>query len=559
MVCPSTDDSSEVDANLHRTYYHGRHARSWSTLDAVAIYHIAQLLFPASAGLLDSSLRSGLDSPWCRLLKQKVALASVCRHWRDVTLAFIYRDLSLRRVKHVFAFAETLECHSGVAPGYASFVRSLTITCFVPEDLDYKYSVCVAQILGYCVQLEHLTFGPSAISVPTPHRYLSRRQVATPTFLPPLNGSLDLILQSIAPRLTSLHIHDTIDYLHLCTQECCGVQLLRACQKLVSLSLPLAPRGTPAAKARNTMIASYSHLRFDNLEELHVFVIDFALAAMVTWQLPRLRRVILHTDDRITERFGVEIVIPNLGAFFDLYGPRIQELVMDSDSCLPLRIFQDTPSFRPYSSMTYLQCPAMFWKVWDTHLDLSTDPAFGRLRVDLWSYLHFNEEVQRNLSHIQFGDEEVGADSLNINAKGNIRFLDHRLADYSGLAEAIRPSRPFEKDSESPSRSAALPVVHNFFGLHVIESSWALMRLDTAWDLCELRNAKAHGGAIWRIFKFFALDKLSHLDSLDRDSEFRVNTDRYVDMSSPADEEALDDEDTSDSDFEGSIQPKREV
>jgi len=62
----------------------------------------------------------------------KKSLVLVCQQWREAVLPFLYRNVVLRRVGQVVAFARTLQSSSLVV---APLVHSVSFTLFVPNYL----------------------------------------------------------------------------------------------------------------------------------------------------------------------------------------------------------------------------------------------------------------------------------------------------------------------------------------------------------------------------------------------------------------------------------------
>lgn len=86
-------------------------------------------------GILDYSLLYGPHSGWLRMIRTLKSVALVCKSWHAAVLPLLYRNVVLRRVGQIAAFARTIRS----APRtIAPYVRSLTLCSGTPFlGIDY--------------------------------------------------------------------------------------------------------------------------------------------------------------------------------------------------------------------------------------------------------------------------------------------------------------------------------------------------------------------------------------------------------------------------------------
>ena len=167
--------------------------RSWSEIDLIALDVILENTFHYTT-LLDPSLSCGPISLWAKALRHKVAMTSLCKHWRLAALPHLYHTIVLRRVGQVFAFADTVR-----STEYACFVRSITFICHVPDAVRSAYRRVVLDILDRCNNIAHLTFGPTCVAV-------RAVQDLTKT---PFDNVLAASILHVLPKLATFRILDS--------------------------------------------------------------------------------------------------------------------------------------------------------------------------------------------------------------------------------------------------------------------------------------------------------------------------------------------------------------
>ncbi|KAF8891742.1 hypothetical protein BD779DRAFT_1468673 [Infundibulicybe gibba] len=105
--------------------------------------------------LLDPSLGSGPESPWCQALRMSKSFVAVNKSWNAVGTPFLYEHIVLRRVGQVVALRRTL--HES-AKNLAALVKSLDVRCYVLEDYKPLFDKSMLMIFQQCNDLSSFTF-----------------------------------------------------------------------------------------------------------------------------------------------------------------------------------------------------------------------------------------------------------------------------------------------------------------------------------------------------------------------------------------------------------------
>ncbi|KAJ6536822.1 hypothetical protein B0H19DRAFT_1240692, partial [Mycena capillaripes] len=107
------------------------------------LHQIFFLVLPPE-DMLNPSLHCGPDSAWCHAMVAK--RVSVCKAWYWAAALFLYRDISLRRVRQVGALHQTLTAK----PALGTFVRSINLVCYVPPSYCQSVGPDMEEIVRYC-------------------------------------------------------------------------------------------------------------------------------------------------------------------------------------------------------------------------------------------------------------------------------------------------------------------------------------------------------------------------------------------------------------------------
>ncbi|KAJ7910484.1 hypothetical protein B0H13DRAFT_2012194, partial [Mycena leptocephala] len=146
--------------------------------------------------LLDPSLSCGPYSAWCNSMVTKRSLVLVSKAWYEAGIDLLYRSIFIRRVIAIETLLATLTDN----PRLGSFVRNLTIMCFVPRIYRAAIHPDLTQILNFC---------------PT---------VKIFNHLPPFPPPKPFPFPALPSTVTSLKlsIHDTLSAIYGTLQQCCA-------------------------------------------------------------------------------------------------------------------------------------------------------------------------------------------------------------------------------------------------------------------------------------------------------------------------------------------------
>ena len=201
--------------------------------------------------LTDLATSFSPNSLWCQVLQQKLSLLSVCWAWYRIGVAFLYEDVSIRRIYQLGNLLRTLEFSD--SSYLKDLIKTLNVHCFVPRLFRGVFKMQLAQLLKICPRLTSFSH-------------------TSPCYPPSLAA-----LPSLPPTLTHLELGEEIDPSAL--QEI----LQSLSTNLVSLSIYI------------TDLHDSNSYSFPRLESLS-FVIGIArweLRSEVRWELPRLRYLTL--------------------------------------------------------------------------------------------------------------------------------------------------------------------------------------------------------------------------------------------------------------------------
>ena len=165
---------------------------------AIALRCIFDYLVPPP-GILEYSLSYGARSGWCCMIRTLKSVALVCTSWHEAVLPLLYRDVVLRRVGQVAAFARTI-CSSPET--FVAHVRSLTICCMVPDRWVSVTRRFLERIVEGCTRLDTLSFQGT---FPLTEMFELEDTVQSESSTRSENNSA---LVSILHRVSSLHLFD---------------------------------------------------------------------------------------------------------------------------------------------------------------------------------------------------------------------------------------------------------------------------------------------------------------------------------------------------------------
>lgn len=213
-----------------------------------------------------------------------------------------------------------------------------------------------------------------------------------------------------------------------------------------------------------------STLRFNFLEEITFRHPDlcFALSSMSSWSLPRLKRVNLVDDSWFMYSPGLDKrrqpTTKMFTRFFSAHAATIKELAFSPRYSIPIQEAVKTVIHLLRSSLEYVVLPLTWQQIPEILSILPVDDNPTRIHVDLWGFRH-------SLQHPQYSDRDIanflfGADKDQL--RPNVRILDATLSHIWGLI------RYFPHTGRPPLDS---PMVHNHFGVHIVDTHFALFPL----------------------------------------------------------------------------------
>ena len=426
--------------------------KSWANIDTIALQSILDEAV-AFQDLLDPSLHVAGDSPWCKLLRWKKGILAVCRHWHPVALPLLYRDVVLRRVGQVFAFAETLSSDN---TDYRSLVRSIQLSCWVPEDVRQLYQQCVLSVVMQCPNLKALTFGISGA-------YTKHASEYGPAY----DYALFDMLRDILPKLTVLRIYDDINLYRTSSLTYPPTIFGNGFPNLVSLCIPLAARDS---HPDDSWLSSYSSMRFDKLEEISVRhnSIGQHFGVLASWHMPRFKRLLVNFPWPYEV---ARIVSPSaLVQFFAAYGPQLRELLFDAHYSYTEESI--LVALRLCTSLTYFSFP-LAWSFANRVFDIFQDgQETCRTHFDIWV-----KSTCRSMARCR---SLVRTDSEGRRyLRQNVRLIDVSLSRLQGFPLCFPPT--LQSDSTNIYH-------HNLFGIPIVETSVAICQSSFSW-FCGGRDA----------------------------------------------------------------------
>ncbi|PIL34466.1 hypothetical protein GSI_03242 [Ganoderma sinense ZZ0214-1] len=399
--------------------------------------------------LLDPVSSRGTNSPWTRAMTAKATLAEVNRRWHSVSLGLLYEEACLRRPAQVRSLSDSLLEH----PDRHHLLKTVIVDC--PADAAEDRTVVfrgLAQILTRCTRLRTLIFTDALFS------------------------------KDVKPKLQGLDLM----FLFRDPHEICQYEIPTTLVVFIesALSRTLArfehwPEGGTTFYTRHSMawpLGRFTHsphltslaIHIDNpaaldsivltsLEELdlsrdYVTPRDWDRSKyFLSWQLPRLRRLVLPVMTNIHERF------------LKRFGARITYLEFRDHLNLAPRYPWGPPT--PPTDHIHL-CPSLRHLVFqaDVHTtSLPPLPAHATLAyIDVWLFSPAGR-LRHDLLAARAG--KMAERDVRL---GNVRVLDRALHDIPGLAELFPPWTP----------AAELPSVHAIPGLSITHAPWGVYRSD---------------------------------------------------------------------------------
>lgn len=95
------------------------------------------------------------ETPWLNALRLQKALLLVCKDWHAAALPYIYRHVMLPTAGQVLAFSYSLRWDT--LNHRTNYVRSLTMSGFVPDRLASQVNTAVSYIITRCASLQRLS------------------------------------------------------------------------------------------------------------------------------------------------------------------------------------------------------------------------------------------------------------------------------------------------------------------------------------------------------------------------------------------------------------------
>lgn len=106
-------------------------------------------------GMLGHSLSAVSESPWNRSIAALKSLPLVCKAWHAVAFPLLYRNVVIRRVGQLPAFARTIRSSPQT---FACHVRPLVVSCHVPEAYVAVIRQSLADVFALCPNLDSVSF-----------------------------------------------------------------------------------------------------------------------------------------------------------------------------------------------------------------------------------------------------------------------------------------------------------------------------------------------------------------------------------------------------------------
>lgn len=380
-------------------------------------------------------------------------MTSLCRHWRLAALPHLYCTVVLRRVGQVFAFADTLR-----STEYACLVRSITLICYVPNAVRTAYRRVVLDILDRCSNLAHLTFGPTCIAV-------CAVQDLTKA---PFDNVLAASILHVLPKLATFRI---LDSAFTWDPETAFPAFLLSLSRVVKLELPLS-----VLCHDSTSASEYSNIHLQSLEEITISPYNFhVLELLASWQLPRLSRVYVSDEVCDPSRARARRAQSALKGFTDAHAKSITQLMFQP--CLFYRAH--STHLVPYSAIAPLRDSLRYIALLSDRVQmdkirdiLPVDESPPRLHIDVW--LPGHQPSHHNCDDVMAAWLHSKAPDGTTKLRSNVRVVDGSLCHTPGILQELPPRLLAGRDQLLHS-----PLLHDFLGLQVVETSYALLELGT--------------------------------------------------------------------------------
>ncbi|KAG6825111.1 hypothetical protein H0H92_004668 [Tricholoma furcatifolium] len=119
--------------------------------------------------LPDSSLSSGLNSPWYQSQKTKLSISTVCKSWHAVGIEFLYENIVFQHLAQLPAFLRTLVT---AREKYQHLIKGITVHTLVTPQYGASFTKYLQDILDKCLSLRRFSFLspcalPSTAALPT--------------------------------------------------------------------------------------------------------------------------------------------------------------------------------------------------------------------------------------------------------------------------------------------------------------------------------------------------------------------------------------------------------
>ncbi|TCD60749.1 hypothetical protein EIP91_009602 [Steccherinum ochraceum] len=334
------------------------------------------------------------------------------------------------------------------------------------------YTSAVSEIVTRCPHITKLAFGPTFIGFPS----LRDQQIPLNTDMA-FDYQLYDHLRDIFPQLTAWIIWDDCFPPGTTPPTYPPMQMLDQMPNLVYLDVPLGPLFTRATSG-TTPSLEYPPLSLPYLEDMTVCHDDLhlALEPLSKWQLPRLRRINLQDRAWYGNAYPAGNDVRRLPsaaaitAFCRAHSATMKKFTLSCRYTLKAQDVVLSAIKHLAASLEYVVLP-LAWpqEAIDAILSLlPIDEKPDQLHVDLWgphpypSPDPFGHELRcrKAGNHLLVGGEG--------RLRPNVRILDPTLSYIPNVLRVFRPSTRPPLDA---------PVFHSYFGMHIVETRFALFQL----------------------------------------------------------------------------------
>ncbi|GJE85385.1 hypothetical protein PsYK624_014640 [Phanerochaete sordida] len=207
------------------------------------------------------------------MIRDLKSVTLVCKSWHAAAYPLLYRDVHLREVGQILSFASTLR---SAPQTFSPYVRSVMVTCFIPQRWTRVTRQSLTSILQQCPNLNAFVFRP----------VYHERAYSPSTPLPVLYRNLSPL--TIPHNVEHLGLFDerhlyAASWQDFCTSFSSLALMLSWCSHLTSLSI--SSRSLPETDDTLT-------LHFPRLETLSIWSYGSGEGASknlpLLWEIPKL-------------------------------------------------------------------------------------------------------------------------------------------------------------------------------------------------------------------------------------------------------------------------------